>query len=1302
MKTMETKTKFTLTPLLTLLFTLTLALLLYPHPTHAASITLDLDNLDYTNSSGYTVDTADNSIRINGTDPVTIKGDGTNGGDGWEIVTYSTEIYIESGTTLLAPSTYSALMLGNDARLVGLGDNITITAPARTAIDGYRTVTIDGTIDTISSGDMYGIRAANNIEIAGTVNAISSATLQAIRSEVGNITISGTVGTIVGASNISSGNPMSAIAARFIIISGTVGSVSGYMRDYSGIVVRGDSLTLYGGASLTNQNQDLTIENGQTLTIHADASLYIGGPPPVDWNVTLTNYGTIINEGYISVMHGTITNHGTVINNGTIANYGTINGDISGEAVQGVVLDLDDIFFYSGWYAGYTLGDTPNTLVINSTSPVTIKGNGTNNGNGWHIELTNATEVFIEPNTTLKGRANGNALYFPKSATITGLGENITIDGSVTSAKNLTIDGTIDTISNSNGSAIYTSDNVYILGTINKIISENGVGIYAYSDVIISGTVDSVSSSTLDGIFALNNISITGTVGTITAVHGITAHDSISITGTVGTITANVCGILATNDISITGTVDTVNGDIVGIATRNGSVAIKDDTVLYTSSIMKDATGDLIPIQPSAASQGILFIGDKGTVYGEVTLQNDLTIESGSTLTIPQNMSLTVPSGIALTNHGTIYNYGILSGDIIGNGVIIGVTLDLDDIDHTGDSGYNITDGGRVIYITSTSPVTIKGDGTSNGDGWAIIMRNATEINIEGNTTLYNSYYIFSALHLQGEGEQGVSINGLGGNITIDGGPSFAIASVDTLTINGTIDTISGDSGGINSGHGVEITGTINRIVSKNRRGIFTNKGRTTITGTVGYIFGGIDGISTQNVDYVVLGNNALAYTSSLDPDTTVLDSSQGILFVGGHGTVYGEVTLQNDLTIESGSTLTIPAGASLAVPSGITLTNHGSITNRGSIAGEGGITNNSQIDCYTGNISSAIAGNRAQLVDVVIVWPTDLTAEAGQALADIDLTNGIAPFGAFVWQTPTDLAEDGIDGEARHIMNLAWANSENYDTIQSMIDIDIVESGNDNGEDNNGEDNNGEDNNEDNNNGGDIPKGGGGGAFGFVSPNAPVIPIVPSTDYSPEISFSTETPSGAAIDSPTGLVFTDISVNDWFYNAVVFVTDLGLFHGYGGGIFAPHDSMTRAMFVTVLHNLEGRPAPSGTARFTDVAVTAWEHDSVQWAAEQGIVSGIGGDLFAPSRIINRQEMASILSHYADYKGIELPTLRDITTFTDIEEIDDWAKMSVVRLVQAGVINGDNNAIMPKKEATRAEVAQVFMNFMRVVGDLRK
>jgi hypothetical protein len=179
--------------------------------------------------------------------------------------------------------------------------------------------------------------------------------------------------------------------------------------------------------------------------------------------------------------------------------------------------------------------------------------------------------------------------------------------------------------------------------------------------------------------------------------------------------------------------------------------------------------------------------------------------------------------------------------------------------------------------------------------------------------------------------------------------------------------------------------------------------------------------------------------------------------------------------------------------------------------------------------------------------------------------------------------------------------------------------------------------------------------------------------------------------------IFTDISPNARYYEAVAFANYHGLLGGYGGGIFGPYDSMTRAMFVVLLHRLEGSSVSGGSHHFADVVSGSWYHNAVMWAADLGLVSGVGGGLFAPHRPITHQEMAVILQRYSAFKGYDIPTNRDALRFTDAATISPWAGSAVQSLSAAGVLNGYNNAFLPFDAVTRAEVAILFSNFIRFV-----
>jgi len=175
---------------------------------------------------------------------------------------------------------------------------------------------------------------------------------------------------------------------------------------------------------------------------------------------------------------------------------------------------------------------------------------------------------------------------------------------------------------------------------------------------------------------------------------------------------------------------------------------------------------------------------------------------------------------------------------------------------------------------------------------------------------------------------------------------------------------------------------------------------------------------------------------------------------------------------------------------------------------------------------------------------------------------------------------------------------------------------------------------------------------------------------------------------------FEDITQNDWFYNAVQYVFENKLFNGTSNTTFSPNGTMTRAMMVTVLYRMSDSPV-SGTNTFTDVPVGTWYTDAVSWAAANKVVEGIGNNLFNPDADITREQMSTILYRYINYADIELDLTRLNSTFADSGNISTWAKNAVNYMYAAEIINGKgNNTFEPQGNATRAEVAQLFMNFI--------
>ena len=140
-------------------------------------------------------------------------------------------------------------------------------------------------------------------------------------------------------------------------------------------------------------------------------------------------------------------------------------------------------------------------------------------------------------------------------------------------------------------------------------------------------------------------------------------------------------------------------------------------------------------------------------------------------------------------------------------------------------------------------------------------------------------------------------------------------------------------------------------------------------------------------------------------------------------------------------------------------------------------------------------------------------------------------------------------------------------------------------------------------------------------------------------------------------------------------------------------------MVVTVLYRIAGSPDVSGLANpFSDVADGLWYKNAVIWAADRGIVSGIGGGLFAPERNITRQDLTVMLNNYAVRMGLALLETRGYDGFVDHADIANYALEAIERFFKIGIVNGKPGGIFdPQGEATRAELATMLNGFMEAI-----
>jgi uncharacterized repeat protein (TIGR02543 family) len=174
---------------------------------------------------------------------------------------------------------------------------------------------------------------------------------------------------------------------------------------------------------------------------------------------------------------------------------------------------------------------------------------------------------------------------------------------------------------------------------------------------------------------------------------------------------------------------------------------------------------------------------------------------------------------------------------------------------------------------------------------------------------------------------------------------------------------------------------------------------------------------------------------------------------------------------------------------------------------------------------------------------------------------------------------------------------------------------------------------------------------------------------------------------------FDDVNTSHWFNDAVMYAASREIMNGTGSNLFSPNVNMTRGMLAQVLYNYENKPDTDAENIFNDVGDTAWYADAVRWAADKGVVTGYGNGVFAPEQNITREQLAAMLWRYAGKPA----AAGQKASFSDLNQVSSYAKEAIAWATSNGILNGKGNNILdPKGYATRAQVAQMLKNFIAI------
>lgn len=202
--------------------------------------------------------------------------------------------------------------------------------------------------------------------------------------------------------------------------------------------------------------------------------------------------------------------------------------------------------------------------------------------------------------------------------------------------------------------------------------------------------------------------------------------------------------------------------------------------------------------------------------------------------------------------------------------------------------------------------------------------------------------------------------------------------------------------------------------------------------------------------------------------------------------------------------------------------------------------------------------------------------------------------------------------------------------------------------------------------------------------------------DFSEPVNYNLRLYAGweREAENPDSLPFTDVSTTDWYYNSVRYVYNNGLMNGVTDTTFAPNAATSRAMVVTILWRMEGSPVVNYQMQFADVPQGQWYTEAIRWAASMGIVTGYSETKFGVNDSITREQMATILYRYVNFKGYDISADSDVAYFKDFVKISTWAYDAMKWAVGNNLIQSvGDNTLYPQGTATQAQTATILMRF---------
>ena len=649
-------------------------------------------------------------------------------------------------------------------------------------------------------------------------------------------------------------------------------------------------------------------------------------------------------------------------------------------------------------------------------------------------------------------------------------------------------------------------------------------------------------------------------------------------------------------------------------------------------------------------------------------------------------------------------------------------------------SGYFCKFGVKQITINGNAVVNATGgvkDEIEAGAGIGAGYYGATEAGYRISTIVINGNANVTAT--------GGNASERGSGAGIGAGSKCQCVNGTIRILNGTVEAISGDDGAGIGVYGLE--GAAAEYFPQDLA-IVINGGDVKATGEKGIDCGTKGSFAT---DYNDKPGSAFITTSSMNNtgDGSDLDC---IVKIGDAVTVYGENTLENDLAISEDGSLTIDNGAVLTIPEGVTLTVEGEFINNGQIINNGTVlidgsklislpesvvyngTTTFELEYATITTGSKNIGAYTPATGTGAMAESEYTAVAkdGYMLDTLGgLTITAAPLkviadniavlagsskpeltykteGLFAGDEldvkPTLTCEANMSVTGTYEIVISGASAANYTvehvngtlTVQPSWYVTIKY---DNGAPDKLD---------------ILPT----GSSEYVLPAAPsksgyaflgwsdgtttydalaTVTITKNTTFTASWVRHPDTPYVPEPEEPEepevpAFPFYDVPTSAWYYTAVKYVYDNKLMDGVDTYVFAPNDTLTRAMVWTIIARMSGVDTTGGNT---------WYAKAQEWVITNGISDGEN-----PTAAITREQLVTMLYRYAQIKGYDVSVGENtnILSYVDATSISEYAMSAFQWACGSGLTEGDENgALTPLATATRAQAAAMIMRFCQSV-----